>query len=254
MNVQRIHLAVTPSTSTALRQWADAHHPDAETLVLLDADEQTDGRGQRGNHWESAPGKNLTFSMACQPHFLPPDRQFLISQAIAIAVCESLTLLADGFTVKWPNDIYWHDSKVSGTLIECDLQGKHIGTCIIGTGINVNQTHFLSNAPNPVSLRQILGHGIDREQLLADVLHAFVQRYEQIRQGGADELRGDYMAHLYRAQGLHPYADADGPFLAAIDGILPTGHLILRRPDGQTKRYEFKEVRFLPCLTQEPSP
>lgn len=244
MNVQRIHLTTTESTSTALRLWMDCHEP-SEEFVLLDTDEQTGGRGQRGNHWESAPGENLTFSLACRPAEVPPARQFLLSQAIALAVQEPLAQLAEGFTVKWPNDIYWRNRKVSGTLIECDLQGKRIHTCIIGTGINVNQTHFLSDAPNPVSLRQILGHPIDREPLLQAVLHAFIRRYRQIQQGQAPMLHADYMTHLYRAQGLHPYADAQGPFLAEVADILPTGHLVLRRADGQTSRYEFKEVTFL---------
>lgn len=244
MSLLRIHLPATESTNTALRLWMDGHEP-SEELILLDADEQTCGRGQRGNHWESAPGENLTFSLACRPREVPPARQFLLSQAIALAVQEPLAQLAEGFTVKWPNDIYWQDRKVSGTLIECDLQGKHIHTCVIGTGINVNQTRFLSDAPNPVSLRQILGHPINREQLLLAVLHAFVRRYRQIQQGQASTLHTDYMACLYRAQGLHPYADAQGTFLAEIADILPTGHLVLRRKGGQINRYEFKEVTFL---------
>ena len=244
MSVQRIHLPATESTNTALRQWIDTH-TCSEEFVLLDADAQTCGRGQRGNHWESQAGLNLTFSLACHPQGIAPAHQFVLSQAIALAVQESLAQWAEGFTVKWPNDIYWRDRKVSGTLIESDLQGKRIRTCIIGTGINVNQTRFLSDAPNPASLRQILGRPVDREHLLQAVLHAFVRRYRQIQQGQAPALHADYMTRLYRAQGLHPYADAQGTFLAEIADILPTGHLILRRQDGRLSRYEFKEVTFL---------
>lgn len=66
----------------------------------------------------------------------------------------------DDVTVKWPNDVYYRDKKICGMLIEHSLQGARIKNTITGIGINVNQTTFVSNAPNPVSLAQITGEGI----------------------------------------------------------------------------------------------
>ena len=237
---KRIHLSEVDSTNVEVRRRLEAGEPLPE-LTLVDADNQTQGRGQRGNSWESEAGQNLSFSLVCHPQWVKASEQFVLSQAIALAVAENV----DGSTVKWPNDIYIGDRKVSGTLIECDLRGSQIETCIIGTGVNVNQTEFRSDAPNPVSMAQVAGHTFDRETLLQAIVQRFVQYYEKIRNGQVDEVRQVYRQRLYRRTGFHRYADAQGEFLAEIADVERTGHLILRKEDGTLHRYEFKEVRFL---------
>lgn len=237
---KRIHLSEVDSTNVEVRRRLEAGEPLPE-LTLVDADSQTQGRGQRGNSWESEAGQNLSFSLVCHPQWVKASEQFVLSQAIALAVAENV----DGSTVKWPNDIYIGDRKVSGTLIECDLRGSQIETCIIGTGVNVNQTEFRSDAPNPVSMAQVAGHTFDRETLLQAIVQRFVQYYEKIRNGQADEVRQAYRQRLYRRTAFHSYADAQGEFLAEIADVERTGHLILRKEDGTLHRYEFKEVRFL---------
>lgn len=77
---------------------------------------------------------------------------------------DALDSYTDGITLKWPNDVYWYDKKISGTLIETAIDSKGIKRCIFGIGIDVNQTEFHSDAPNPVSLAQILGHEVDRKR------------------------------------------------------------------------------------------
>ena len=137
---------------------------------------QTAGRGQKGNSWESEPGKNLAFSMLLKRPQIPIKEQFYISEACALAVHDALAAHASGFSIKWPNDIYWHDCKICGLLIESSLDGQSIGWSILGVGININQEQFLSDAPNPVSLKQITGHDHDLDALLRDVC----QRIEQL--------------------------------------------------------------------------
>lgn len=235
---RRLHLPKVDSTNSHVRRLLSEGEPLPE-LTLVDADEQTAGRGQRGNTWESEAGLNVQFSLVCHPSFLPASRQFVLSEAIALAVAETV-----GGEVKWPNDIYVGDRKISGTLIECDLCGHTIETCIIGTGINVNQTEFRSNAPNPVSLSQLTGRQYDREQILMQVVERFGGLYAMLQQGDAELVHRLYHQRLYRREGLHRYADAGGEFLAEIADIEPTGHLLLRTDQGDLRRYEFKEVKF----------
>lgn len=242
--VDRVHLQSVDSTNAYVRRRLSAGRHFAE-ITLVDTDDQTAGRGQKGNSWECEPGKNLAFSLVCHPSQVPASHQFILSQAIALAVCESLSEFADGFTVKWPNDIYWNDYKVSGTLIECDLLGKQLDTCIIGTGVNVNQTVFVSDAPNPMSLGQIVGASCDREALLASIVREFVRLYSLIQRGHDELVRAEYVSRLYRSSGLWPFEDANGRFEAGFAGIEPTGHLLLRTAGGELRRYEFKEVRFV---------
>ena len=237
---KRIHLSEVDSTNVEVRRRLEAGEPLPE-LTLVDADSQTQGRGQRGNSWESEAGQNLSFSLVCHPQWVKASEQFVLSQAIALAVAENV----DGSTVKWPNDIYIGDRKVSGTLIECDLRGSQIETCIIGTGVNVNQTEFRSDAPNPVSMAQVAGHTFDRETLLQAIVQRFVQYYEKIRNGQADEVRQAYRQRLYRRTGFHRYADAQGEFLAEIADVGHDGLLTLRLRDGGTRKYEFKEIKYI---------
>ena len=139
-------------------------------------------------------------------------------------------------SIKWPNDIYWHDRKLCGILIECQLSGQLIRDCIIGVGLNVNQRQFRSDAPNPVSLRQIIGHDLDRETVLQRILGAFTLT-------GVDAAR--YRSLLYRREGLHAYRDKAGEFKATLLTVEPDGHLVLRDELGTTRRYAFKEVQYI---------
>lgn len=215
---------------------------------MIVTDEQTAGRGQRGNSWESEAGKNLSFSIVCHPDFLKASEQFVLSQAMALAVCLTINEVVpadEECRVKWPNDIYIGNRKVSGTLIECDLRGSNIETCIIGTGVNINQKVFLSDAPNPVSLAQIAGQDLDREAILSQILGRFINIYDMIRYGNADAVRRVYKVWLYRQSGFHRYSDAKGEFLAEIADVEKTGHLMLRLEDSELRRYEFKDVKFV---------
>ena len=120
-------------------------------------------------------------------------------------------------------------------------------------GININQTVFSSNVPNPTSLRLLTGRDIDRETVLADILESFQLYYGWVSQGRSEDVRKLYMQHLYRREGMHPYSDVRGDFMAEIADVEPTGHLLLRFETGQVVRYEFKDVRFLPEKEAEPS-
>lgn len=130
---------------------------ELESATIVTTDNQTAGRGQRGNSWESEPGMNLTFTMLMRPEKFAAIRQFSLSEAVAVAIVDVIGEELEIFTeIKWPNDIYWRDNKLAGILIEHAVMGSEIMHTIIGVGLNVNQTKFLSDAPNPISLRQIL--------------------------------------------------------------------------------------------------
>jgi BirA family biotin operon repressor/biotin-[acetyl-CoA-carboxylase] ligase len=237
-----IRLQTTDSTNSHLHRLL-AEGQSLPEMTIVSTVEQTAGRGQKGNSWESEPGKNAIFSILLHPTHIPAMGQFILSQAIALAIAETLSGHTDSISIKWPNDIYWHDKKISGTLIECDLRGKNISNCIIGCGININQTLFVSDAPNPVSLKQITGKDHDTASIISEVADRLLNIYNNV---SADDIRAAYMQRLYRNDGsLYPYEDDNGTFQARICGIEPTGHLLLQTHDGEMRRYEFKEVRFV---------
>ena len=147
-----LKLTETASTNDVLL----AHPaPSNGEMVVAVAEYQTAGRGQAGNSWESERGKNLLFSILTCPQNIAIADQYVLSMAGALALKAALDRYTDHITLKWPNDIYWHDRKISGTLIETTVKGKRIDRCVYGIGLNVNQSEFRSNAPNPVSLYNI---------------------------------------------------------------------------------------------------
>lgn len=238
-----IRVEETHSTNSLLREWLEQEALPTGSVIV--ADFQTAGRGQVGNVWESEKGKNLTFSLVLYPQELPVNQQFLISQIAALSVKETLDAYTEGISIKWPNDIYWKDKKICGMLIENDLAGHNLLCSIIGIGINVNQTTFRGDAPNPVSLCQILKQEVDREVVLRQFMSRFEAYNQALLAGEKALIHARYIEALYRREGYHPYTDAKGAFSARIYGIEPTGHLLLQSTDGAIRRYAFKEVVYL---------
>lgn len=238
-----IHLREVVSTNSAIREIMDRETLPEGSVVW--ADFQNAGRGQLGNHWESEPGKNLTFSTLLYPTILQAKEQFLISQIAALSVKKTLDRYVEHITIKWPNDIYWQDKKICGMLIENDLAGFFIYCSIIGIGINLNQEVFGSDALNPVSLWQITGKHYDGEEVLKQFLSHFYPYYLLLLQEKQVDIRREYRASLYRGEGWFPFQDMNGVFEAAVKDIEPTGHLLLCLPDGEVRRYAFKEVSWL---------
>ena len=220
----------------------------AKEFYTVIAESQTKGKGQRGNSWEAEAGKNLTFSTVLYPTALEANKQFCLSMLAALACHEALDNYIDGFSIKWPNDIYWKDKKIGGILIENELEGKYIVQTIIGIGLNINQEVFHSDAPNPVSLKQILGVEVKLQEVLMKVVHGIIGGYRQLETNFDVTLQAIstlYRKHLYRREGMFPYRDAQGEFMAEYQDVELDGHLILKDEQGTLRRYAFKEVNFI---------
>ncbi len=244
----------TYSTSTLLRErYAD----ELPHLYTIRTEFQTAGRGQAGNSWESEEGKNLLFSALLRYDGLLAIKQWRLSMLVAVALWETLAkhLPNEKLTIKWPNDIYWGDKKLVGILIENSLSGQYIGYSIVGIGVNVNQTDWHSNAPNPISMVQITGEEYDAELLMNEWILS-VKSWE-LR--NTEEIADAYLQHLYRREGWHTYLErevsttptdiaqqgVEGAFLAQFIGITELGELILRKENNEEKIYHFKQIRFV---------
>lgn len=263
--IKYIHVAETSSTSEAIVEM-EAQCPKDGMLVLW-ADYQSAGRGQRGNKWVSQRGENLLFSVLLRPDRVGVERQFRLSQAMALAEASVLTEVVRANTslqspqqqgdtdivkIKWPNDLYYGYRKFGGTIIETTLKGRSVARCVLGMGINVNQTSFPADAPNPVSLSLITGHEYDREFLLRSIMLRFME-WEQCVELGEDELvAAAYRNQLLWAEGFHTYIDKEGAFTARLRDILPDGHLVLEDEAGRLRHYLFKEVKHVfPTVVSE---
>ena len=240
--VPLIHINETNSTNNYLQSLCSKQKMEELTVVV--ADFQTSGRGQRGNSWESDPGKNLLFSTVIFPEFLEARRQFLISQIISLAIKEELDTYTTDISIKWPNDIYWKEKKICGMLIE-NLMGRNISQSIAGIGININQEMFHCSAPNPVSLRQITGKKYDLFEILKNIMLRIQSYYSLLKKGDTTSIACQYEKSLFRREGIHRYKDANGEFLARIVCVEPEGRLILEDEMLMKRDYMFKEVEYL---------
>jgi len=229
-----------PSTNALL--WEMIRERNLPEGFVVSTDFQTAGKGQRGNSWESDAGKNLLFSLALYPHKVPIEQQFILSQLVSVGIKKALDKYTDGITVKWPNDIYWNDRKLAGILIENSLQGGQINSVVIGIGLNVNQTEFLSNAPNPVSLRQIKGKRLAKKPLLNSICAHIMELYLEL---DAEKIRTEYAKGLYRKDGFHTFQTPEETFQARIQTVHPDGQLELKTENGEKHRFYFKEVQFV---------
>lgn len=253
--MQKIHLLETKSTNTYLID-ALAKGSNYDEYDVIYTMRQTAGRGQMGNSWESEPDRNISFSMLLRPLFLPIREQFVISEIACLAIAEALDCFGlSDISIKWPNDIYCGDDKICGMLIENSLAGSRFSQCVVGIGINVNQTQWIGNAPNPTSMLLKLDREIDPIAVMDNVIEVIIGYYEKLKQGKKDVIHDLYLSRLYRREGFFSYQDAENGkfFMARIKTIEPSGHLQLEDPEGSTYRYMFKEVKFvLPCgVTKE---
>jgi BirA family transcriptional regulator, biotin operon repressor / biotin---[acetyl-CoA-carboxylase] ligase len=237
-----IRLRQTSSTNNYLRELLVSSREQLSEGMVVSADYQTKGRGQVGNAWESEDGKNLLFSMVLFPTSIEANQQFVLSKMVSLAVADVLKEETDDIFIKWPNDIYWRDKKIGGILIENDLCGSNIQYCVIGIGLNVNQDVFVSNAPNPVSLKQITGRSFDREELLKRLVKRIYMLYIKLLREELNCFDENYKMLLYRHDGLFEYKTEKEHFKASIIDVLPSGHLVLQTDAGKQRTFAFKEV------------
>lgn len=249
--MQIIELPETDSTNSYLDRIA----PGSDHGTVVVAYSQTAGRGQRGNSWESAPGKNITMSLLLRPANIVASNQFIISQAVSVAIVKVLRrhLSSGRVSVKWPNDIYVDDRKICGILIENTLSGKSIDYSIIGMGINVNQQEFLSDAPNPVSMYQLTRLEYDIKKLVREFTDEILLTFAGVDEVSAGQceipeshldITKEYASMQWRNDGYYPYHDniRDVDMMGAIESVAPTGHITLVTLEGDKFTYAFKEV------------
>ena len=252
-----MYIAHTNSTNTRMRELiAKGEWPENESFLY--AGYQTAGRGQTGNGWESEADKNLLCSIRIDLSSWPLaiGRMFYLNVAVSVAVhrliSQKLTANSQALTIKWPNDIYWQDKKIAGILIENTIIGSEVKHSIAGIGLNVNQTEWHSDAPNPISLKQITGQDYNIHELMQAL-------YGEVQKAMQEEVWAYYRTHLYRREGFWPFVerevstiptmnaatDAPDQFRACIEDILPTGEIVLRDEQNQKRIYHFKQIRYV---------
>ena len=238
-----VRLDEVDSTNNYANRQIRENAPEEGTVFL--ALDQTAGRGQQKNTWESAPGENLVFSIVLVPEFLEIRDQFMLSKVVSLGIYNALNKYVSDLKIKWPNDIYVGNKKLGGILIENSIMNASLKNSVVGIGINVNQEVFKSDAPNPVSLKMLTKEHFNCDAVLAEILSGINSYYNLLRQGRFETIDREFESVLFRLNEIHSYKANNEVFEGRIRGVNKIGQLIIQKESGQILEFHFKEVEFL---------
>lgn len=191
-----LHFANIDSTNDYASVLLSKSNPIDGTVIS--AGYQSNGHGQFDRKWASLPNENLLLSVILYPNFIRAEHQFYLSISIALGILDYLKNYNVNSKIKWPNDIYVDNYKISGILIKNAIQGSNLSHSIVGIGINLNQMTFDENLPNPSSLSMLTGRHFDTSQELIKLNDALSQRYNELKSLPLLHLKKEYEQFLYQ--------------------------------------------------------
>jgi BirA family biotin operon repressor/biotin-[acetyl-CoA-carboxylase] ligase len=243
-----IHLKSIDSTNSYASQLLGQIKPPEGTLIYTF--DQQNGRGQRGNTWETEPNKNVASSFILYPSFLQASKQFSLNKIVSLAVTDVMAELlkpsdkTSEIRIKWPNDIYVGSKKIAGILIENTLRENNIQNAIVGIGININQTAFNADI-NATSLALITNKEFDLMQVLEKLSEFIEARYLQLKGNKLESIDTSYLQNLYQLNEWHNYTSNNELFEGKIIGITAIGKLQVQLKTNETKEFDLKEIKFV---------
>jgi len=217
--------------------------------------EQTNGKGRRGRVWMANKGENIILSIAVHTRFLRIYEQFQLSAAVSLA-CYDLFKSYDSIhtKVKWPNDLYWQDRKLGGILIENIVGAPRAPAgpglpsnwdwAVTGIGLNINQTSFPPELPNPVSLKQITGKTFDTVLLAKNLCGDINDGFSQLLRNGFDEIYKLYNENIYKRGATVKLKKNSAVFQTTIKAVSETGELVTHNGVFE-ERFAFGEISWL---------
>jgi len=171
-DVELLRLGKSPSTNSV------ALSGPATSRRLIWTPRQTAGRGRGSNVWQAGPGC-LTFTYLEPDPGIPAERLPTSSLIAAMALADALQPLVP-VRLKWPNDVYAKDRKLSGILVE-----NHPDKALV-VGIGINLTNEVSGIDIPaINLVQAGAppDKVDATRLVSDWIRHFQDLLELSRSG-----------------------------------------------------------------------
>lgn len=235
----KLHETAT-STNVILKDMAKNGAPEG-TIVI--AEEQTAGKGRLGRQWLSKKYENLMFSVLLRPRgVLKPESAFVLTMIMALGVRKGI-LKITGLdpSIKWPNDIYFHEKKLAGILTEFSVKEKRLEYVVVGIGLNVNQEPLESDAVKGLlkpatSIKKEAGKTISRNLLIVEILKGLERYYLSVLSGNMDDVYKEWndcsMLMGREVEIAMPKGNARGRAVR----IDRTGALILENENGEEIR------------------
>lgn len=228
------------------------HEGLAQHGMAFFAHEQVAGKGQRNKSWTTEKKTSLILSIILDPSPLQLTQQFQLSACVAVSACEFLNKYDDDKTrIKWPNDLYWHDRKAGGILIENVIGSRNTDVneslgwrwAVVGIGININQVTFPTDLKNPISLRQLTGKEFNTVELAKEFCAVFGKNFQHLVAGGFDEIYHLYTSCLYKKDQVVKLRKDNRLFHATIKTVSPLGRLVVQH--AMEEEFEFGSIEWV---------
>jgi BirA family biotin operon repressor/biotin-[acetyl-CoA-carboxylase] ligase len=236
-----IFLDAVDSTNNYAANLIKAENVIHGTAIL--AENQFNGKGQRGNSWKTEAGKNLTCSIVLKPMNFKVNDQAMLSIVTSLGIIEALEQEGIDAQIKWPNDIYVRGKKIAGILIENFVKSERVEYAVLGVGLNVNQSENLLETST--SMKLITGTEFDKTQLLLGLLQKIEQKFMQLELGSNEYLMNLYYSNLMHYQRIQKYEVIEGVIEAKIVAVLNDGKLKVELISGEERIFDIKEIKFL---------
>lgn len=220
------------------------HKHDFPIAICL-AETQTQGRGRLGRTWHSPFGQNIYFSMRI--HF---DKSANALSALSLIVALALAHTTEFFLkentikIKWPNDLYLNDAKFAGILIDLESMSDNHCVAIIGIGINVNMENVDEKQIDQswTSLKKIIHHDIDRNQLCAKLIDSLINYLARFEKLGLMDFQDEWIKRDYLSGKPIELIAGEHVFSGDCTGINTQGHLLLLMPDKTQRAFSSGEA------------
>ena len=239
-----IKLNAIDSTNRFLKELAQ--EATAENYTIVVANQQTDGKGQRGASWISESDKGLTFSLLYNNLQESAINLFELNCIVAFSIVEALQSISlIKFQIKWPNDILAENKKIGGVLIENSFKNQQEVVSVIGIGINVNQLHF-ENLPQASSLALLESKTFDKEEIMIKIAKQLKFNLENAHKIGSNFYWERYHELLYKRGVVSAFEDGNGnQFVGKISAVTREGKLQLELENNVLSIFDIKEIKML---------
>lgn len=218
--------SVDSTNSFAQQMLANDSAPDSTVILAL---EQTAGKGQRGNVWESRTNQGLYCSIIFKPSDVAVSEQFLFNKAVAVGVASFLeNRLGKEVSIKWPNDILVGGRKIAGLLIENSLRGDRISAIISGIGVNLNQISFPDSFDTqPTSMKLETGSDFFPVIEVRELFRYVYNAYQQFLLKEDERINAEYHHLLYGLNVPHAFIREGAVFTADLQEVRNDGSAVL---------------------------
>ena len=242
IGIQKIRLTSVDSTNNFAAKLINDGIAEHGSVIL--AENQTNGRGQRGSEWQSQKAKNLLTSFIFKFETLDPEFLFRINAFVSIALIDFLDSYGIDAQIKWPNDIMVNSNKICGILVENKLAGNSLAYSIAGFGLNVNQIEF-DRLNNVTSMFLEKNQEFDLDTLWLSII-SFFQKWEVFitSKHRAENLHAMYQNNLFGLGEKRQFQVRSEVFEGVIKGVNIHGFLILQI-GKEIHYFQSKEIVFL---------